>query len=240
MALFTASGGVVYHLRARRYGEHLWLPFRRAVADWLTNVLPPGEELVLVGPSAGHCLPLQHLARFRRVLVLEPDGLARLLLARRLKHASLGWVTRDELVGPLLSGERGLDDLLRQRPAASVLFCNLLGQLQLGLPDARHAELWRAFQRRVLPELGKRRWASFHDRWSLERGAESAPLPSELRFERAPSDQALADGLFGAAGAPVTVLDHGTAELFPAALPRRYFTWQITPQAVHVVEAVSG
>jgi hypothetical protein len=239
MALFTASGGVVYHLRARRHREQLWLPFRRAIAEWLAEALPPGDELILVGPSAGHCLPLQHLARFGRLLALEPEPLARLLLARRLKGASLAWETRDQLLRPLLSGEPGLDDLLSRRRGASVLFCNLLGQVPLALPEARQAEFRRAFRRRVLPELGERRWASFHDRWSLDHPAHAPALP-DLRFERAPSDRELADGLFGPAGPPVTVLDHGTAELFPAELPRRYFTWQITPHARHVVEAVSG
>src|SRR5215216_4794788 len=76
MSLFTPSGGLVYHARALRHRSGLWAPFRRAVDEWLAEALPPADELILVGPSAGHCLPLERLARFRRLLVLEPDPVA--------------------------------------------------------------------------------------------------------------------------------------------------------------------
>lgn len=239
MALFTAAGGVVYHFRARRYRSGLWLPFRRAVEAWLAEALPRGEDLILVGPSAGHCLPLPHLARFGRVCVLEPDALSRFLLRRRLSGASITQHSDDLLVTPLLDEAPGLDQLLQERPGAAVLFCNLLGQLRFGLSESQHAA-WRvAFQRRILPALVGRRWASFHDRWSLDRAARE-PLPTTARFERAPGDDELGGALFGAAGPPVTVLDHGTAGLFPEAGVHRYFPWQLTPTALHIVEAVSG
>lgn len=240
MALFSPTGGLVYHLRARRHRERLWLPFRRAVAAWLAEALPPGEELILVGPSAGHCLPSEHLARFERLLLLEPDAVGRFLFRRRLGSSPISHMTEDLLVSPLLSGAPGLDALLQARPSAAVLFCNLLGQLQLDSSDEQHAGWRAAFQRRILPELRGRRWASFHDRWSLDRAASEPPLPLELHFARAPSDDELGASLFGASGPPVAVLDHGTAGLFPEAGPHRYFTWQLTADALHVVEAVSG
>jgi hypothetical protein len=240
MALFSPTGGLVYHVRARRHREHLWRPFRRALGDWLAEALPVDDELILVGPSAGHCLPLEHVARFERVTLLEPDALARFLIRRRLGASAVTHDAADLLVRPLLQGAPGLDELLTSRPRASVLFCNLLGQLQFGFSEAQH-EAWRAaFQRRILPELRGRRWASFHDRWSLDRAVAEPPLPVETRFERAPSDQQLGAAVFGAAGPPVTVMDHGTAGLFPESAPHRYFTWQLTTHAMHVVEAVSS
>lgn len=239
MSLFTLSGGLVYHARALRHRAGLWTPFREALADWLVENLPVAEELILVGPSAGHCLPVAHLSRFRRVLALEPDPLARRLLALRLRGPQLVFEHRDLLVQPLLSGGSGLDVLLARRPRAAVLFCNLLGQLQLELPDEAQAVFRAALRRRVLPLLAGRSWASFHDRWSLDRGPDQ-PTPTSLAFERLPSDEELGVACFGAAGAPVSVLDHGTSGLFPDGLPRRYFAWQITPLALHVVEAVSG
>jgi hypothetical protein len=239
MALFTPTGGIVYHLRARRHRERSWLPFRRAVRGWLEQALPPTEELVLVGPSAGHCLPLDHLNRFARVTVLEPDPVARWLLGRSLRVPSVT-ERRDLLVGPLLSDSAGLDHLLRQKPQASVLFCNLLGQIQLGLSDEQQLAWRSAFRARLLPALEGRRWASFHDLWSLDRSAREPLFATEARFDRAPSDDELGRALFGDGGPAVAVLDHGTARLFPEALPRRYFTWQLTPDALHVVEGVSG
>jgi hypothetical protein len=240
MALFSSTGGVVYHLRAQRYRRTLWLPFRQAVESWLVQALPPSAELILVGPSAGSCLPLTHLSRFGEVIVLEPDGLARLVLRSRLAGARVTSRASDLLVAPLLSDAPGLDRLLEARPHASLLFCNVLGQLQLTLSEEEHAAWRAAFQRRILPALEGRRWASFHDRWSLERDGEAPPVPQSTRFERVPEEQELARTLFGPEGPALTVLDHGTAGLFPETGPHHYFAWQLTPTALHVVEAVSG
>jgi hypothetical protein len=240
MPLFTQSGGLVYHARALRYRNGLWAPFRRSVADWLSRALPPAEELLLVGPSGGHCLPLEQLKRFGRISVLEPDPIARWLLRSHLAPAQLEFEHRDLLVEPLLSGRAGLDDLLQQRPRASVLFCNLLGQVQLELSNQHQARFQQEFQRRVLPQLAGRRWASFHDRWSLDRDVEEPTVPASIELDHVPSDEELGVACFGPEGAPVIVLDHSTSELFPEAGPRGYFSWQITPKALHIVEALSG
>ncbi|HVY27636.1 MAG TPA: hypothetical protein VHB79_13875 [Polyangiaceae bacterium] len=241
MPLFSASGGLVYHLRAWRRARALWQPFRAEMARWLQQRLPATGELVLVGPSAGHCLPLAHLAAFERVTLLEPDPVARFILRRRLleqhHHLRVDVEARDFLLAPLLNGTAGLDALLDERPRATVLFCNVLGQLHFELTEARHERFGEAFRERIVPRLATRAWASFHDRWSLDWKANAGEPPS-LRFAARPGDEELGQGLFGAAGPPVTVLDHGTAELFPAELPRRYVSWRITPRALHVVEAL--
>jgi hypothetical protein len=236
--LLGPSGGLVYHGRALCYRDTLWSTFRASVADWLARRLPVGDELLLVGPSAGHCLPLQQLSRFRRVLVLEPDPLARYLLRAGLgpqPHVEVE--PRDSLVAPLLSGAAGLDAVLERRPRAAVLFCNVLGQLHFELSDEQQPVWHEAFRRRILPLLEGRDWASFHDRWSLDFGSAEA-RPEARAFSERPSDDELAEAWFGTSGPVRTVLDHGTSELFPAALPRRYFSWQITPRALHVVEAL--
>lgn len=237
--LFTPSGGLLYHARALRYREGLWAPYRAAVADWLASRLPPSDELILVGPSAGHCLPLEQLARFRRIFVLEPDPVARRLLAARLRRAKLHFEPRDLLLDPLLAGKVGLDAVLDRHPKASLLFCNLLGQLLCDLSDDDEARFKAAFQTRILPRLSERAWASLHDRWSLDRDA-AEPSPLRLSFPTCPSDQELGVAYFGPSGAPVTALDHAVSGLFPEAWPRSYFSWQITPRALHVIEAVSG
>ncbi len=239
MSLFTPSGGLVYHARALRFSRGLWAPFRDALAAWLVQHLPVTDELILVGPSGGHCLPLAHLSRFGRIVVLEPDPLARRMLACRLPRSRLEIEHRDLLVQPLLAGGAGLDVVLRQRPHAAVLFCNLLGQVQLGLSDEAQAKFQAEFRRRIGSLLAARAWASFHDRWSLDRGLDQ-PTPTLRSFPQRPDDDELGVAWFGAAGAPVAVLDHGTSQLFPEALSRSYFSWQITPKALHVVEAVAG
>jgi hypothetical protein len=239
MSLFTPSGGVVYHLRALRYRDGLWAPYRAALAEWLERCLRPGDELVVVGPNAGYCLPLEHLARFRKLVVLEPEGLARWLLRQRLPHARLEVEHRDLLLGPLLVGGPGLDTVLQRRPRAAVLFCNLLGQLHWELGDEQEKRFRAEFKRRIWPQLAGRSWASFHDRWSVPLPA-SERMPTTLSFERRPGDDELGVACFGASGPPVTALDHGTSQLFPDAWPRRYFSWPLTPQALHIVEGASS
>lgn len=237
--LFSQSGGLVYHARAWRRSATLWQPFRASVAEWLAAQLPTADELILVGPSAGHCLPLDQLASFRRVLVLDPDPVARWLLTRRLRSHNAKLIVedeaRDQLLTPLLTDAPGLDQVLERRPQAALLFCNVLGQLHFASSEEQHAKFQRNFQRRIVPRLAQRTWASFHDRWSLDSSEELPPL---ARFAERPSDEELGRRFFGAAGPPVEVLDHGTARLFPAELPRRYFSWRITPSAVHIVEAL--
>jgi hypothetical protein len=241
LGLFTPTGGLVYHARALRYRAGLWAPFRAALAEWLERCLPPSEELILIGPSGGHCLPLTLLSRSRRLVVLEPDALARLILRLRLAPARLEVEHRDLLLAPLLSGSAALDTLLERRPRAAVLFCNLLGQVQIDLGEEQQERFQVEFRRRLLPLLAGRRWASFHDRWSVDREPRASPsLPTTLVFHRRPSDQELGDAYFGAAGAPITAFDHGASALFPDAWPRRYFSWQLTPHALHLVEGVSG
>jgi hypothetical protein len=180
------------------------------------------------------------LNRFERLYVLEPDPIARWLLGARLSHPRLQLEHRDLLVEPLLSGRAGLDELLLRRPRASVLFCDLLGQVQLELSDHQQSRFQSEFRRRILPLLAERRWASFHDRWSLDRGLDAPRLPSVVGFNYVPKDGELGAAWFGPEGATVTVLDHATSELFPDPGARRYFAWQLTPQALHIVEAVSG
>jgi hypothetical protein len=239
MSLFTPSGGLVYHLRAARYRAGLWAPFRAAVEHWLDAQLGSGEELVLVGPSGGHCLPERVVKRFGRVLALEPDPVARLLLRARLRGLRLELESRDLLVEPLLTSAPGLDQLLQARPGAAVLFCNVLGQLHFGLSDEQQQRFRRAFRERIVPALSGRVWASFHDRWSLDRDRHEQSA-QRAAFDGLPSDRALGQAWFGEEGATVTVLDHETSELFPSTWPRHYFAWQITPGALHVVEGVSG
>ncbi len=237
MPLLSPSGGIVYHLRAARFRAGSWAPFRERLAAWLDEQLLGAPELVLVGPNAGHCLPMAALARYPKLTALEPEWLAARLLRLRLQKVDV--VARDLLVGPLLDGSSGLDDYLAQKPYAAVLFCNVLGQLQFGLNDEQQARLESEFRRRFVPALARRPWASFHDRWSFDLGPDEA-RPLELAFAQKPSDLELGQAWFGSEGAPLSALDHGTSELFPPELPRHYFGWQLTPSAFHLVEGVAS
>jgi hypothetical protein len=235
----SPAGGAVYHLRALRFRGRLWTPFAGALAGWLADWAPGAGAVLLVGPSAGYCLADGFLARFRDVRVLEPDPYARWLLRRRLLRLGVGRVEAcgDDL---LVGGPGGLAAWLAREPARAVVFCNVLGQVRFLMDDEAFARWSRAFRQDLVPALAGRPWVSFHDRLS-------GRLAPDLR--RAPeSDRLLGDDELLArfyVRLPETartyeLTDHLTAGLWSAALPRRYFSWEIAPGRFHLIEGVRG
>jgi hypothetical protein len=237
----TPAGGAVYHLRALRFRRALWTPFERALATWLDTWDPGSDSVLLVGPSAGYCLADRFLARFRDVLVLEPDPLARLLLERRFARLGIARVSTcadDLLVGGLLGGRRNVGDLLEADPTRAVVFCNLLGQVRFLLPDDAFDTWATAFRTRVVPALATRGWVSFHDRLS---GDVAPQLDDEPASAVGLDEQALVARFYAhppAARATVELVDHLTGALWTAALPRRYFGWEVVPGRFHLIEGI--
>jgi hypothetical protein len=218
--LWRPSGGLAWHWRAWRAARR-YRPFRLAIESWLTEWSPPGQRLILVGPSAGWTLPSAWLLGFREICALDLDPLARWLFA--LNHPrcrELTWL-RGDLVTEL-------PPRLAVWPDAAVLFCNVLGQLALERED--HEAILTA-----LPRLLERHhWASFHDCYTgdvLRYEFEAlAPLTLQRRM-RADDLQRL--GLGG------EWRDHGTGQLFPAQHPRAYFPWWIREDKLHWIEAAT-
>ena len=238
-ALTGPAGGVRYHWRALRHRRGCWRPFTDALAAWLDDWHPASDRLVLVGPSAGWCLPESALARVRAVDGLEPDPLARHLFARRFPTVArhLRWHAADYLapVGGVLRPER-LRALGRDFPEHAFLFCNVLGQLPYLYPDAVAQPSFALWKRALAAVLAERPFASFHDRLSGPVAARPDTLgatPSAL------GTTALVDRCLVAAPgrASVEVEDHDTGDLFPGR-PRMLFAWQVTPRWTHLVEGV--
>jgi hypothetical protein len=236
----SGSGGLLYHLRAARFGRRLWSPFRTALDAWLARTDLGTEHLVLVGPSAGYCLTDGFLGRFARIDVLEPDPVARFLLGRRLARmpgVTARFVARDLLVAPLLRREPGLPEFLAERPGASVLFANLLGQMRLVVPADRFEEWQAIWPNRVAPELAARPWASFHDRVSSSFRPLFTDGPSEPARVK---DQDLGSHFYAGSPGRIELFDHSTENFFPGDLPHAYFHWHIAPDTHHLIEAVAS
>ena len=215
--LLSPTGGLVYHLRALRHRHGLWAPFHRAVAGWLAGWQPRRRELVIVGPSAGYALPAGFLRRFERVTALEPDPLARWLLAHRPDAGRLGFSRLNCLATP-----DGLARLAAAHPEAAILFSNVLGQL------AAPAEDWR---RLIARHLSGHAWASYHD-------VISTTAPPKPGSEQALTidDQSLETTLAHFwPGGTIELTDHETFRL-GGERPHRYTVWQITRQRWHLVE----
>lgn len=214
--LLDPSGGLVYHLRAARHRYGLWAPFHAEVASWLADWQAGRHELVIVGPNAGYALPAGFLSRFERIVALEPDPLARWLLARRPDAERLRFDTLDCLATP-----DGLAHLAKRYPAAAILFSNVLGQL------SAPADSWAALLAR---HLSGHVWASYHDVIStrdrpgrLEGCTVTAPESLDSTLARFWKDK------------EIRVVDHETLRLGGSGT-YRYAPWQITPKRWHLVE----
>jgi hypothetical protein len=232
----ASAGGFFYHLRALHASRLRWRPFRDAISAWLAEWTASGP-LVLVGPSAAYCMDDTFFARWSELTVLEPDPLARFLLERRLHRLGVAvrFIVEDELLAPLLDGRPGLDARLHEAPGASVLFANILGQLPFLVHEARFDSWYRAWRARLLPELGERPWASFHDRVSTSTRPElETTYTSPARLD----DAALGARFFGEAKGRVELHSHAVEPLFPTARPHTYAHWEVERGSHHLIEAV--
>ncbi len=240
------TGGLAYHWRALKYRGGIWAPFRAEVSRWLESWQPQERSLLLVGPSAGHCLPGRDwFARFDRVDAVDPDRLARLWLPARLGR-SIQWNSRDYL-SPTQGEFRsaGARELLELYPSHAILFCNLLGQLRFLDQNAALGASFANWKRQLGELLRDRAWASFHDRLSGDvgpRGVASPESASDSAFLGQSDQELSADELltrFYPVHERAVLLDHLTGEFFPGR-PRSYFSWQIRPGCFHLVEAICG
>jgi hypothetical protein len=239
-ALLSQSGGLVYHFRAWRYHSTLWQPFRQELKTWLEQEWnpPKGQPLVLIGPSAGWCLPVQFLEKFPQVVAYDLDPFALFLLKKRMKGVNLSTVTSDAL--GVLDHPTGdsLRRLITSAPLqnASILFCNLWGQLYFDDELEKNLPAWRIELEKI---LAGRNWASFFDRLS---GAVPPDIRSSTRDSSGSlSDAALLDTLYsasqGALQKPVELQDHSTGDYF-AKNPRRHLSWELEPGRFHLIECI--
>ncbi len=209
--LLDAGGGLVYHWRAWRH-RRLWQAYRQQLATWLAAWQPPEQQLVIIGLSAGHTLDDAFLARFDRIVVLEPDPLARWLLRRRFP-------TRCFQSGSLdcFASQDGPAWLYRLYPESAFLFANVIGQY---LPGAGWATT-------LLAAMQSRSWASCHDLLASPR------TPAQRAAQTVSSGMALESllAIFWSGG-ELPVHDHATWGLLPL---QQAAIWSITPSQHHLV-----
>ena len=218
------TGGLFWHLRALIARQGRWAPFRALLEEWLGGWRPPNRTLLLVGPSAGWCLPDSFLTRFDHLLAVDIDPAAPLLFRRlhgqalRSAGASLSWSRTDFFADPA--------GVLAAHPDAAVLFCNVAGQrcVQVSDPAAVEAEM-AALQ----ALLQGRDWASFHDLLSAKTNV-AAPAQSLSR-------QMGAHELLASCGLGGEWFDHLTGGLLPPDAARRILPWRFKRGRVHLIEA---
>ena len=239
--LISQSGGLLYHAKAFRYQKSIWSPFRSEVEHWLRTSWSPDRSrpLILIGSSAGWCLPLDFLREFRSIAAYDPDPFALWLLKRRLNHPGLRTHTQDALgirnlppAGPL---RQILEDPAHQ--GASILFCNLWGQLHFEEGLESCIPRWR---RELETLLEGRNWASFFDRVS---GSEKPEITERNRSSSSSlSDTEIIARYYArtrdSARGTIELQDHGTESYF-RELPRQHLNWELRPGRYHLIEAIA-
>jgi len=217
------TGGPVWHWRALRRRGRLWKPFRVQVEDWLAAWQMNAREIILVGPSAGWCLPNSFLARFERILAVDLDRHAPLLfhVAHHAVARRVTWLHVDVFAS--------LEDIMSAHPEAAILFCNVAGQRRYVVRDIAAVEAEMAGLKHA---LAGRHWASFHDLLSGSCASEREPVDLPHRMDHTQILQRL--NLAG------EWLDHLTSDLLPEQAPRKILPWRFGVDRFHIVEAGIG
>ena len=216
---FDLTGGPVWNARALWRRKRLWLPFCRNVEAFLNDWPLQAQELVLIGPSAGWCLPEKFLRQFSTLHAIDPDPLAAFLFRFAHPHARIGEWSRGDF---FVDGEA----FLMRHPHAAILFCNMLGQRRYVNRDVASVE---AELGAIKQMMRGREWASFHDLLSG-----SGPAPSRVLDLHSSQDH---EGLLASLELSGEWLDHLTQDVFEFHQPRQIIPWQFAPKRVHLVEA---
>jgi len=222
----SPSGGMLWHLRALRFRSH-WAQFLSHLEGWLDSWQHGCSGLLLLGPSAGWCLPEKFLCGFSRIHAVEFDPVAPLLFGL-LHGRSLGR-SASRLTWQRADLFDQLERLLELHPDYAVLFSNVLGQHALHRSEPGRAE---ADLNELSRRLAGRRWASFHDRLSGD-WLQSKPLPAPIRLAAAEDAHALARRVAGSG----VWYDHLTTHVLPQDCPRLILPWPIRPGRLHWIEA---
>jgi hypothetical protein len=240
VGLISSSGGLVYHLRARKFQRSLWQPFTQQVSIWLKEWAPPNQEIVFIGPSAGYTLDLDFFSRFERIVFYEPDWVARLILKRRL-HQALRINSPSRHTLPRIESNcqpfnhHTYLEVLESHPQSAFLFSNVLGQLRLDGHTASSLSVFARDLNSQLAQMPALSWASYHDRLS-------GPIAPTLAHQTLANlnhrlaTRELANLVYSdAVGGELT--DHETDQWFQTDRAR-YAAWQLRPNWTHLIEWV--
>lgn len=248
--LLSFSGGLTYHLRALRYQNSLWLPFKATLRDWLTQWNPSERRLTILGSSAGHCFPFETLSRFDSITLNDPDRFATKLFIQRASR----WISpdqiqlsTDDLLSPDANGqfdwsltEEGLDKF---RDTA-LLFTNCLGQIPFlsPLPEEhpveRNVARFIPWRRELEKHLARRTgsWCTYHDVYSSD-VAPGILAPTPLDADRYANFSARNVFQNDDTSDPITLQDHFMEGFMPTH-PRHRMSWQLLPKRWHLIEGL--
>jgi len=163
---FSPSGGLAYHLKARKNRNSLWLPFTKKLNDfaeeWIKSIPHPEQKtLLLFGGSGGHTLTTSFLSKFQKVIHIDKDPLAKFFFRRRHHLSNIEFINENIFDKDLHIKEK----FLAAHPPHStvILWSNLLGQIGFYF-DAPSV---KALLSHIHRSMRAYSWMSFHDVYSV-------------------------------------------------------------------------
>jgi len=229
------TGGLNWHVHAH-HSRKRWLSTLQLIEQFLAQVDPKSDHLLLIGGSAGWMMPPSWLARFKRIDAYDIDPLAPWLFnwrhGNRLK--ALGTQVHHHRQDALLT----LPDLLQEHPSACLWFDNVLGQHRFRSQDEARAE--RELNQ-LKTTLQGRHWGSLHDVWSGPTDGRLLPAGLNVWSHHVTAQQsteaAFSQKLLASVGAKDVWRDHLTGHVFSPATPTTWLPWAFKPNDWHWLQA---
>ena len=229
------TGGLSWHVQAYASRKR-WQPTVQLIEQFLTQVQPMSEHLVLIGASAGWMMPPPWLARFQRIDAYDIDPISAWLFdiqhGKRLK--AQGMAVHHHRQDALAT----LPDLLNQHPKACVWFDNVLGQHRFRVRDEAQAEQDLA---RIKTTLQGRSWGSLHDVWSGPTDGRLLPAGLQVWRHDVTAKQALttdfSQKLLASVGAKEAWHDHLSSHVFAPNTPTTWMPWAFKSNYWHWLQA---
>ena len=239
------TGGLLWHWRAwQRQAQ--WQGACDGIGQWLDQVQPASQELLIIGASAGWMMPVRWLQGFKKITTFDIDRWAAPLF--RWRHGRPLQASGTQLLCHTSDALTPLDAVLRANPKAAVLFDNILGQLRFQQPSLDHAT---AQIEKIKRSMCAREWGSVHDAYSgpvyPTESASKAPYCHQsvqaAHLSPSPTDHSAVplapeftkfSAQFNAQG---EWLDHLTSNVFPGGTPVHHIVWTYAPRYSHWLQA---
>ncbi len=229
------TGGLNWQLHAY-YSCQRWQPTVQLIEQFLAQVTPSSDHLVLIGGSAGWMMPPSWLARFKRIDAYDIDPLAPWLFNWR--HGSQlkarGVVVQHHRQDALAT----LPEVLTTQPQACLWFDNVLGQHRYRIRDEQQVEQDLTQLKHLLQG---RHWGSVHD--VLSGPTDGRLLPAGLNVwchhvnATQGSEPPFRQKLLASVGAKEVWQDHLTSQVFPAKTQTTWIPWSFKPNYWHWLQA---
>ena len=229
------TGGLNWHVHAH-YSRKRWQPTLQLIEQFLGQVSPPSDHLLLMGGSAGWMMPPNWLMQFKRIDAYDIDPSAAWLFGWRHGHRlkSRGIEVQHHRQDALAD----LPDILKTHPQACIWFDNVLGQHRYRVRD----------EVRVEQELGElktllqgRHWGSLHD--VLSGPTDGRLLPAGLNVwshhvtAKQSANNAFRQKLLASVGAKDVWQDHLTGHVFAPNTSTTWMPWAFKSHYWHWLQA---